>query len=61
VERLQKISIEDAEAEGFTCGDQNYADVFPFIEAWDKINARRGYPWASNPWVWVVEFKRVQP
>lgn len=23
---------------------------------WDSINAKRGHPWASNPWVWVVEF-----
>jgi hypothetical protein len=26
---------------------------------WDSINAKRGYPWSSNPWVWVIEFKRV--
>ena len=24
---------------------------------WDSINAKRGYPWASNPWVWVLEFR----
>jgi hypothetical protein len=28
-----------------------------FIELWDSINSKRGYPWDSNPWVWVVEFK----
>jgi len=27
---------------------------------WDTINGKRA-PWASNPWVWVVEFKRVAP
>lgn len=27
---------------------------------WDSLNAKRGYPWASNPWVWVVEFKLVE-
>lgn len=26
---------------------------------WDSINAKRGYPWESNPWVWVVEFKKL--
>ena len=24
---------------------------------WDSLNAKRGYPWESNPWVWVVSFK----
>jgi hypothetical protein len=26
---------------------------------WDSLNAKRGYPWESNPWVWVVSFKVV--
>lgn len=26
---------------------------------WDSLNAERGYGWEANPWVWVVEFKRV--
>lgn len=26
---------------------------------WDAINARRGHPWESNPWVWVIEFRRI--
>ena len=29
-----------------------------FQELWDSINGKRGYGWASNPWVWVVEFER---
>jgi hypothetical protein len=29
-----------------------------FRALWDSINAERA-PWASNPWVWVLEFKRV--
>lgn len=28
-----------------------------FAEDWDMINAKRGYPWKTNPWVWVVEFQ----
>lgn len=35
--------------------------VFPaarqaFESIWDSINGKT-YPWSSNPWVWVVEFK----
>jgi hypothetical protein len=29
---------------------------------WDSLNAKRNrgaYAWARNPWVWVVEFRRV--
>lgn len=29
-----------------------------FSGLWDSINGKR-YPWELNPWVWVVEFKRV--
>ncbi|KKL85973.1 hypothetical protein LCGC14_1949320, partial [marine sediment metagenome] len=25
---------------------------------WDSINAKRGYGWDMNPWVWVLSFKR---
>ena len=28
---------------------------------WNSINAKRGYPWSSNPWVWVIEFKVLEP
>jgi hypothetical protein len=30
-----------------------------FRQRWDSINAKRGYGWAKNPWVWVVEFKLI--
>jgi hypothetical protein len=26
---------------------------------WDHLNAKRGYGWDANPWVWVIEFKQV--
>ncbi len=31
--------------------------VGSYSSLWEKINAKRGFSWASNPWVWVVEFK----
>jgi hypothetical protein len=30
-----------------------------FAVLWDSINAKRGYGWDVNPWVWVLSFQRV--
>lgn len=30
-----------------------------FASLWDSINSKRA-PWNSNPWVWVVTFKRLE-
>lgn len=63
VERLQSISVIDAIAEGIdprpvAGGAMSYTHGFRWL--WDEINGDRA-TWASNPWVWVVEFRRVQP
>lgn len=58
VEPVQEIGSGDAITEG----------VVPFdgvashdeAEGWDPINEKRGYGWAENPWVWVVQFKVVR-
>lgn len=76
VERLQDISEDDAKAEGCDKQFRlNVADFFAnknidfdsistysngFRSLWDSINAKRGYGWDVNPFVWVVEFKKVQ-
>lgn len=66
VERLQDITPEDCEAEGMDayCDDGVHdpgdAMYLQFSELWDSINGNRGYGWDKNPWVWVVEFKRVE-
>ena len=31
-----------------------------FSRLWDTINRKRGYGWEKNPWVWVVEFRRIR-
>lgn len=77
VERLQDISEEDAAAEGvyresedeipfngpwyINAGDsQGYATAKSCYEAlWDSINGDGA--WAANPWVWVIEFRRILP
>ena len=36
------------------------AAVCAYAELWDKINAKRGFSWGSNPFVWVIEFNRLE-
>lgn len=65
VERVQDISEQDARDEGASPITENktVSGVFRsgFRLLWDSINAKRGYGWDANPWVWVVEFRRVTP
>ena len=32
-----------------------------FREYWNSLNAKRGFGWDTNPWVWVIEFGVVHP
>jgi len=64
IERLQDISSEDVMAEGcFPIGDGGVIDseaaVGAFSGLWNSINGPES--WDANPWVWVVEFKKVKP
>ncbi len=71
VERLQEISEDDCKAEGIDIkgetlnvgGETEYFDLSAreqFPKLWDSLNAKRGYSWESNPWVWVISFKHQQ-
>ncbi len=31
-----------------------------FQTLWDSINAKRGYGWNENNWVWVIGFKEIK-
>ena len=75
VQRVQEISEVDAVAEGANPGYilasptifhkrlPNYTETpkdfrLGYQRLWDSINGKK-YPWASNPWVWIIEFKKV--
>lgn len=65
VERLQDISEADVISEGVRdlgngFGEFNHARGMQravFHHAWEQINGPES--WDANPWVWVIEFKRV--
>ena len=72
VQRVQGISEEDARAEG--CDFDDEPEPPPgfdessrptgrgeFEDLWDRINAKRGFGWESDPWVWAITFKLLEP
>lgn len=70
VERLQEISNADALIEGGRCmnGDKWRDGVdahgadwprYWYRDLWNSIHGEGA--WDENPWVWVIEFKKVNP
>jgi len=65
VERLREITPAECLAEGISpCEYKGYtkygkADylIGYFANLWDSLNAK--YKWETNPWVWVIEFRRL--
>lgn len=57
VERVQEITYEDIIAEGMK---PRTKPISNFRKLWDSLNAKRGYGWGKNPWVWVIEFKVLE-
>jgi hypothetical protein len=68
VERLQEISEADAKAEGIEELSHGFRDylkrdvqmdaVSSYESLWESINGAGS--WDANPWVWVIEFKRLE-
>ncbi len=72
VERVRDISLLDCLAEGIVLDDsvpndgsqaaqimQRLIAVDQYGNLWDSLNAKRGFPWVSNPWAWVIKFQRI--
>ncbi|EMG2865209.1 hypothetical protein ACG9HG_000779 [Klebsiella pneumoniae] len=60
VERLKSISDRDALREGCNAVDMKSGDCVAdvFARLWASIYGSDS--WNANPWVWVIEFKRVE-
>lgn len=68
-QQLQEISKKDAIQEGITWSEafpEGYTYGTPtgygsavgaFASLWDSINAARGYPWESNPWLFAYTLR----
>ncbi|KUZ78255.1 hypothetical protein [Burkholderia ubonensis] len=46
-------------ADGWFPEGRDIAPIHSFQTLWDGLNAARGHGWDANPWVWVIEFKRL--
>ncbi|MDX7275307.1 morphogenetic protein [Serratia marcescens] len=60
VERLNDISDGDAIREGCSAADMKSGDCVSdvFARLWSSIYGEES--WRANPWVWVIEFRRVE-
>ena len=66
VERLQDISTVDALAEGVNVHPDHhgkprsslYSPVQAYADLWEQINGPES--WSANPWLWVIEFKKLE-
>lgn len=64
VDRLNDISNDDAKSEGCWYGrgggvpDKAITPSDQFPTLWEEIYGDGS--WSSNPWVWVIEFKKVE-
>lgn len=70
VQRIQNITREDAIAEGcpgWAAQDHltmEWDGEYPeqeYERLWNNLNAKRGFGWDANPWVWVLSFNRITP
>ncbi len=64
LQRVHDISPADAVAEGLAHEGRYYGfdgrigwedPVVCFGQMWNSINAKRGHPWESNPWVFAID------
>lgn len=60
VERLQDISEADAKAEGAPLKNSPAAHLTSYRRGFQELWESTGGDWEANPWVWVIDFKRIE-
>ncbi len=60
-EGIVQVGLEPTATYNFGTDDHWLTPGNAFGNLWDSINAKRGFGWDENPWVWVVSFKRIKP
>lgn len=58
-ERVAEICAADIVQEGLPFRDNTFSTLNDFRDMWKDINGPES--WRSNPWVWVITFKPVEP
>lgn len=66
-EGIEKWAFEDDFAYGINGGhidngrkSGHATPTGAFLSLWDGIYFKKGYGWDANPWVWVIEFRRIK-
>ncbi len=65
VERVQDMKHEDFLTEGMNPCPKGHeptectCTMNQFQYLWHDLYSKKGYGWDKNPWVWVLEFKRI--
>jgi len=65
-EGVERFVTDDPELQGMW---RDYSEpgmasgnpIGSFMTLWNSLNAERGHGWRTNPWVWVIQFKRIAP
>lgn len=57
-ERLQDISPDDCRAEGQPHGNNDIGVRYGFGRQWQVVHGPGS--WDANPWVWAVEFRKLE-
>lgn len=58
-EGVERIELGPHEIAGLPVHPMTSSYAAAFATLWDSINGTK-YPWASNPWIWAITFKRIE-
>jgi len=60
LQEIGKLTHDDTLKEGYPFGYDinllNEHPIYTFARYWDSLNAKRGYPFEGNWWVWVITY-----